>query len=87
MDPVRSLARAKGASPQEDLGGATSYGMDKISSFLKDVKIELSKVSWPTKDQTVKYTLVVLVLSFAIAIFLGAWDWVLQLILNKFVIK
>ena len=30
MNPVRSLARAKSASPQEDLGGATSYGMNKI---------------------------------------------------------
>jgi len=27
MNPVRSLARAKGASPK-DLGGATSYGMN-----------------------------------------------------------
>ncbi|OGM96242.1 MAG: preprotein translocase subunit SecE [Candidatus Yanofskybacteria bacterium RIFCSPHIGHO2_02_FULL_38_22b] len=61
--------------------------MTKVVDFIKDVKIELSKVNWPTKDQMVKYTLVVLSLSFAIAIFLGAWDWVLQLILNKFVIK
>ncbi|MDP3697259.1 MAG: preprotein translocase subunit SecE [Candidatus Taylorbacteria bacterium] len=61
--------------------------MDKLISFLKDVKIELSKVSWPTKDQTVQYTLVVLGLSLAIALFLGGIDFVLQLGLNKFVIK
>ena len=30
MNPVRSLARAKGTSPQ-DLGGATSYGMNKFT--------------------------------------------------------
>ncbi|MDP3793103.1 MAG: preprotein translocase subunit SecE [bacterium] len=61
--------------------------MNKITDFLKDVKIELSKVSWPTKDQTVKYTLVVLGLSLMVAIFLGGVDWVLQLGLNMFVIK
>ncbi len=39
MNPVRSLARAKGASPR-DLGGATSYGMnilDKTIAFYKKV--------------------------------------------------
>ena len=61
--------------------------MEKVINFLKDVKIELSKVSWPTKDQTVQYTLVVLGLSLAIALFLGGIDFVLQLGLNKFVIK
>ena len=62
-------------------------GMTKVTTFLKDVKIELSKVSWPTKDQTVKYTLVVLGLSLTVAIFLGGVDWVLQLGMNTFIIK
>jgi len=61
--------------------------MDKIFNFLKDVKLELTKVSWPTREQTVQYTLVVLGLSLFVAIFLGAWDWVLQWGLNTFVIK
>jgi len=61
--------------------------MAKIIEFLKDVKIELSKVSWPTRQQTVQYTLVVLGLSLFIAVFLGAWDWALQWGLNKFILK
>jgi len=61
--------------------------MNRFINFLKDVKIELSKVNWPTRDQMVKYTLIVLGLSFAIAIFLGGTDFVLQLVLNKFIIK
>jgi preprotein translocase subunit SecE len=60
--------------------------MDKVISFLKDVKIELSKVSWPTRDQLIRYTLIVLGLSFFIALFLGGIDWILQWALNKFVI-
>lgn len=61
--------------------------MNKIVEFLKDVKIELSKVSWPTKDQTIQYTLVVVGLSVAIALFLGGVDFVLGFGLNKFVLK
>lgn len=61
--------------------------MDRFISFLKDVKTELSKVSWPTKQETVQYTLLVIGLSLAIAIFLGGVDFVLQWLLNTFIIK
>ena len=61
--------------------------MSKVIDSIKDVRVELSKVSWPTRDQMVQYTLVVLGLSFAIAIFLGAWDGFLQWILNRFILK
>ena len=61
--------------------------MDRFINFLKDVKIELSKVSWPTKDQTIQYTLVVIGLSLAISLFLGGTDFVLQFVLNKFILK
>ena len=60
--------------------------MNKFIDFLKEVKIELSKVNWPTRNQTVQYTLVVLSLSFGLAI-LGGLDFVFQFGLNKFVVK
>ena len=61
--------------------------MEKVISFLKDVKIELSKVSWPTRDQTIQYTIIVIALSVAIALFLGGVDFIFQQILTKFILK
>ena len=61
--------------------------MDKVVSFLKDVKLELAKVSWPTSQQTIQYTLVVIGLSAALAVFLGGMDFAFQWALNSFVIK
>lgn len=61
--------------------------MERVINFLKDVRVELAKVSWPTREQTVQYTLVVLGLSFAIAVFLGGVDFGLQWGLNKFILK
>ena len=61
--------------------------MERIINFLKDVRTELAKVSWPTRQQLVQYTLVVLGLSLAIAVFLGGIDSILQWSLNKFVVR
>ncbi len=42
--------------------------------FLREVKIELSKVTWPSRKQTIGSTVVVIVFVFLIALFLGAVD-------------
>jgi len=61
--------------------------MNKVIEFLKEVKVELSKVSWPTRRQTVNYTLIVIGISLFLAIFLGFLDIGFEYILNKFIIK
>ncbi|MCG6895350.1 MAG: preprotein translocase subunit SecE [Desulfobacteraceae bacterium] len=42
--------------------------------FLREVKVELKKVAWPSRKQTVGSTIVVLILVTIIAFFLGAAD-------------
>ena len=46
----------------------------KIKNFLSDVRNEFKKVTWPTKDQTIKQTGAVLVVTGITAVFLGAID-------------
>ncbi|HEY4506912.1 MAG TPA: preprotein translocase subunit SecE [Candidatus Paceibacterota bacterium] len=61
--------------------------MSKLNVFLKDVRTELGRVVWPTKKQTIQYTLVVVVVSLVVAAFLGVLDYVFAFLLNKFVLK
>lgn len=58
-----------------------------IISFFKDVKLELKKVNWPTRKETVKYTLIVIGASAAVALFLGGLDFIFSYLLNKFFIR
>ena len=61
--------------------------MNKITTFSKEARVELRKVSWPTREQTIKYTALVVGLSLAVAIFLGALDYLFEYIIKVFVIK
>lgn len=47
-----------------------------LGRYLRDSRIELKKVSWPTREQTINLTIVVCVVCVAIALFLGGLDWV-----------
>ena len=55
--------------------------------FLGEVKSELGKVVWPTRMETLKYTLTVIVFSVVVALILGAFDFVMlkmfESILNR----
>ena len=42
--------------------------------FFRDVKSELFKVVWPTRKETIRYTVTVIVFSLVIAAILGAAD-------------
>lgn len=50
--------------------------MNKALAFLGDVKRELHKVQWPTKAQTLRYTVLVVAISIAMAAYLGLLDYV-----------
>ena len=60
--------------------------LPKIVTFLKEVKVELKKVNWPTKQETTKYALIVIGVSFAVAIFLGGLDFLFTWFLNRFIL-
>ena len=61
--------------------------MMKLSDFLREAKEELTKVNWPTRTQTINYTLIVIGISLVIAAFLGGLDYVFAYIIKTFVIK
>lgn len=46
----------------------------RMSSFFRETKAELKKVSWPTKEQLIHNTAVILVFIIAAMIFLSVLD-------------
>ncbi|MBI2674446.1 MAG: preprotein translocase subunit SecE [Candidatus Yanofskybacteria bacterium] len=61
--------------------------MTKVAQFLKEVRHELAKVTWPTKNQVIQYTVVVIAISLAVAVFLGLLDFIFEWLLNTFVLR
>lgn len=49
--------------------------------FLKEVRVEMKKVTWPQRKEIIGSTAVVIVASFVVAFFLGFVDLVLQKLL------
>ncbi len=58
-----------------------------IMQFLREVKAELVKVVWPSRAETLKYTVTVIAFSIVVAFILGAFDYgllkVFEIIVSK----
>jgi len=55
----------------------------KIVQFVKEAKIELKKVKWPTRTELIDSTKVVLATSFLLAAFIGGIDFLLSQLINS----
>ncbi|MEK7169556.1 MAG: preprotein translocase subunit SecE [Patescibacteria group bacterium] len=59
---------------------------ERIKLFLTESKQELKRVNWPRREETVRYTIFVIVLSLVIAAFLGILDYIFIQILQKIIL-
>ena len=58
--------------------------MNKLLQYLKDVRSEMAKVSWPQRNEVSSATVLVVVLSIIVSIFVYACDWVLNNLVGLF---
>ncbi len=59
--------------------------MSKIAEYFKETKGELKHVNWPTKKQTLYFSLIVIALSVIVAYFLGLFDFIFSQGLGKII--
>lgn len=59
--------------------------INRIKNFLNEVNIEIKKISWPTRKETVATTSAVIISVFLIAFFLGLVDFGLSKLVEKLI--
>jgi preprotein translocase subunit SecE len=59
----------------------------KFLNYLNEVKSELSKITWPKKEEVIKLTLIVFFFSGIVAVYVGGVDLIFTKLLEKLLIK
>ena len=76
--PPKEAAKKKATSPKKaPPKKAADNGpgfWQKTKQFFREVRVELNKVTWPSRKETMASTSVVLVLVFIVAVYLGLVD-------------
>ncbi len=56
---------------------------ERTVDFLREVRTELSKVNWPSRNELIGSTTVVIVITLILAAFTGVIDFILSIILSR----
>ncbi len=56
--------------------------LEKIKKFFKEVQIEMSRVIWPSKEELWRSTWIVIVITFAFAIYIFIVDTFFRYLFN-----
>lgn len=85
---VRSSSRSlqkKGSEKKKDSDVSSAKIFKKAVQFLRDARMELKKVKWPTRKELLASTAVVIVLTLFVAFYLGLVDFGLIKIIKTIV--
>ena len=55
----------------------------KIRKFFSEVRVELRKVTWPTREELKGSTKIVIIATFVVTLFVGFVDQILTLIIRR----
>lgn len=93
----QQLQSVEQRTPNPPVGGsnpswpATSFQqekaltMNKIIAFIREVKAEIKKVSWPSRDELVGSTIIVCILVLIVAVILGIMDSVFSYFIKQLI--
>lgn len=59
----------------------------KTAEYIKETKVELKHVAWPTRKQAALYTVLVISVSVFVALLLGVLDYVYSLGIEQLITK
>ncbi len=59
----------------------------KIKKFFEESRSEFRHVNWPTRDEGIRLTAIVIMLSVGLALFLGLFDYIFVSLIKTFVLK
>ena len=57
--------------------------MKSVIQFLKEAKQEIRKVSWPKRSDTFRNAVMVIIVSFLVAAYLGGIDYIIRNIMER----
>jgi len=63
------------------LHGKISF-VKQVLSYFSEVRLELSKVTWPKREEVIKLTLIVFLISAAVGFYAGSLDYLLTKVLE-----
>ena len=59
--------------------------LGKVTQFFREVRVELGKVTWPSRQELIGSTVIVIILSVIMSIYIGVLDFLLSSLFGRII--
>lgn len=56
---------------------------NKLTTYIKETRLEMRKVVWPTRQQTIRFTIMVIAVSVGVSLILGGFDFIFHELIKR----
>jgi preprotein translocase subunit SecE len=81
VQPARAAQGVEVTAEARERPVAVTHRAAETLAWLRSARVELDKVTWPTRDELLKATRMIVALSILLGVVIGVMDWLLNLIL------
>jgi preprotein translocase subunit SecE len=60
--------------------------MERIKRFFNESRQEIRHVNWPSRDEAIRLTSMVITIALGLALFLGFFDWAFSNLIKSFIL-
>ncbi|HXF82645.1 MAG TPA: preprotein translocase subunit SecE, partial [bacterium] len=61
--------------------------LERIRRYFREVRVELAKVEWPSRQEVTAMTIVVVVVLLVMAAYLGLWDLLFSWLFQRLLVR
>ena len=61
--------------------------VERITRYLREISLELSRVEWPTRRELMSMTLVVVIVLALTSLYLGLFDYVFTVLVKRYLLR
>jgi preprotein translocase subunit SecE len=84
---VKLASRPVAKPARVEAPGRVRAAVGRVATYLREVRIELNRVDWPTRTELMRMSLVVLIVLLVMAIYLGLFDYIYTVIIKRWLLQ
>jgi preprotein translocase subunit SecE len=84
---VKLASRPVARPARVEAPGRVRATAGRIVAYLREVRVELNRVDWPTRTELMRMSLVVLIVLLVVALYLGLFDYIYTVIIKRWLLQ
>lgn len=83
---VKLASRSVAKPVRVEAPGRVRATVGRVATYLREVRVELNRVDWPTRVELMRMSLVVLIVLLVVAVYLGLFDYIYTVIIKRWLL-